>query len=171
MLEIESCVIQKQKRGCGVACLATVLGNTYYDIAKYFEADLDEEGIDGQTLIDFLSGMGFDIITKAASCYSSGYDKITERILKPFADIHIIAGYQFIESTKLRDGKTSGHWLILTKEGKLLCPSDGKESTTGYLVFEYNIGIFYPPNWGVTKEGEITNVVDNSNNSTNSSSN
>jgi hypothetical protein len=169
MLEIKSCVVQEQKHGCGVACLATILGNKYSDIAKFFKTDLNEEGLDGQILMDFLSALGFDLITKAAVYYGNGYNTITSRILKPYADIHIVAGYQFIESTKVIDGKSDGHWMILTKEGKLLCPSDGKESKADWLVFDLSIGIFYPPNFDFTTLERQQNALDNSNNSTSSS--
>lgn len=145
-----SCAKQEQTKGCGVACIATVLQTDYWSVARVFETKLSEEGIDGQTIMDLLSGYGFDQITKAVNYYGNGYEIISERILKPFADIHIIAGHQFIESTRGKTG-TAGHWMIMNKNGRIFCPSTGKKPTATYLVFDLNIGIFYPKSWKFNK--------------------
>lgn len=169
MSKIESCVVQEQKRGCGAACLATILEVDYWTVANAFQADLNEEGLSGQILMDYLAGYGFDLVSKAAIYYGNGYKIISDRILRPFADIHILAGYQSIEATRGKSEISNGHWLIMDEEGTIFCPSDGKKANGNYLVFDLNIGIFYPRYWKYEKEKQ--DALDSSSSSNNSGSN
>lgn len=152
MSKIESCVIQEHKKGCGVACVATILGVKYLSISNYFDIDLNESGISATQITEFLAGFGFDIISNSAIYYGNGYKKISECILKPFADIHIVAGYQTIDATNIKNETSSGHWMIMDEDGTIFCPSNGKELVGSWLVFDMNIGIFYPRYWKYEEE-------------------
>jgi len=161
-------VKQEQKFGCGVACLATILECDYWKVARCFRVQLDEEGVSAQDIADFLAGYGFDIISATALYYSNGYNTISKRILKPFADIHIVGVNAFIDKSK--SGDTDGHWMIMTKDGTLYDPSTGAKFDGSFLYIDVNIGIFYPESWNLRKrlEKNKKNASNSTNNRTNS---
>lgn len=84
--------------GCGVACLAMVMGTTYSDVAMRFATNFNLKSFKPKWYETFLYDHGCTIIKKRlrvgvhiASAYMSGV------MLKPFAPIHIVSINQSAE--------------------------------------------------------------------------
>lgn len=162
MLELKECVIQNNKNGCGIACIATVLQVPYNNVAKDWERNLDNEGVTTEEVFHYLSDHGLDMILLQQMSWSN-VKKNNERVLRPFADIHIISFKQFTD-------KKSQHAVIMDKDGKLFCPIDGKEcSLAEFYMAVDNTGIYYPKDWDFRTIKEKQNAMDSRSNSINSS--
>lgn len=153
MFEIKEIVKQEEKHGCVAACIATILQTDYRSIIRCFKTDFEKQGLDLKHAANFLAGYGFDIVRKDAFFFGNGYATITSRMLKSFADIHIVSAMHYAETY----GKniTTGHALILTNKGKLFDPVTGTQKCGGYLYVDQVIGLYYPSGWefkGVKKK-------------------
>lgn len=127
-------VKQEHKSGCGIACIAMVMGKTYGEIVKEFLNDFDVEGMTTNLLMDYLGNAGFSIVFKQLSRWNHK-DFAREEMLRPFAPVHILA-------IKWK-ADTNGHFVVMDKDGTLFCPS-GKshdEVKSSYLIDE-SIGIY-----------------------------
>lgn len=113
-------VKQEQEAGCAIACIAMILGKSYWDIEKSFLNDFSKQGIVIQNVIDYLSANGVTVIRKGHYGYNDREDN-NKRMIKPFADIHYISFQQFVDVD-------NNHALVMTKNGKLICPTKKYEA-------------------------------------------
>lgn len=106
---------QKDKCGCAVACVAMVTGKSYKDIAFDFNQGFSEQGLVLDQTIEYLGNAGFSIIHKEIKHWMNISFGRSE-LLKPFAPVHVIRTVDKFDSE-------SGHLAVMTKKGKILCPS------------------------------------------------
>lgn len=144
MINIKSCVVQEQKYGCAISCIATILRKTYWEIERHFSADFNKTGLTTKQIFDYLSGEGFDLILKQQMSWS---DRLinNKRLSIPFADIHILSYKTFSDKEIL-------HATIMNKQGNIYCPKDGKPENlkSVYLVVGV-MGVWYPKGWKFKK--------------------
>lgn len=145
MINIKSCVIQEDKCGCIPACIATILQKTYQEVVGHFKQDFSKGGIwlDSITAY-YLAGYGFDIYW-LVNKYANDYNLDRKRMLRPFADIHIVSIKNYIDLK-------SGHAIIMTKNGLLFDPKDGKQTKENFIEVNSVLGLFYPKSWKFKKE-------------------
>ncbi len=107
---------QKFKHGCSITCVAMITGESIDDIVKDFLTNFHKEGIDDETLIDYLADKGYAIIEKAATRYNKkDFDRY--ELLRPFAPAHLV-------KFKIKADSGLNHWAVMTGKGKLICPME-----------------------------------------------
>lgn len=109
--------IQKHIKGCGIACLATVVGTSYDELAAEWlkHGDFDN-GIFPDELHRFLWHMNYFVLRKYRQF--ADFPSI-EWPPKPFAPIHIC-------EVVLKDSNMP-HYIIMDKDGQLFDPMDGNQ--------------------------------------------
>lgn len=115
-----SFVKQDDLCGCAAACIAMVLGKTYAEVAADFNNDFHDNGIALEDTMSYLSDFGVRVIRKEIIYYGLDVKFGREEILKPFAPVHIIR-------VKPKFDSTTGHLIVMTKDGRLLCPDGSSE--------------------------------------------
>lgn len=128
-------VKQEDECGCVAACIAMVLGKTYQDVTKDFINDFKTKGINVELLISYLADHDLGVIHKKIAFYAHK-DQFREELFKPFAPIHIV---RIVWAADQEDG----HVVVMTEDGKLLCPSGATEEDvrSSYTVLEV-LGIY-----------------------------
>jgi hypothetical protein len=110
-------VKQEHEKGCLIACIAMVLGWDYSEVVKEFENDFDKHGTDGEMAKQFICDHGFSVIEKRGSGYLD-IRKHNQRMLAPFAPVHIVSVQQFIDKPK------HTHGYVMDAKGKVYDPDD-----------------------------------------------
>lgn len=127
-------VKQEEECGCVVACLAMVLGKTYWEIREEWANDFTTRGVPFDKMLDYLSDHGHSIVhTKVYSfCHKDFY---RNELFKPFAPIHIV------HVTHAPDVEHS-HVIVMDETGVIFDPAEGNEvKEKCYQVLEV-VGIF-----------------------------
>lgn len=109
--------IQKDVNGCGIACLATIVGASYDELAAEWRKQHGDfaSGIYPDELHRFLWASGFFI--QRRYCPGSESQKLWRPI--PFAPIHMV------EVVVKVVGKS--HYVLMDGSGRLFDPIDGSE--------------------------------------------
>jgi hypothetical protein len=128
-------VEQQDDFGCVPACLAMITGRTYEEVTADFHTDFSAEGSDIRQVVTYLGDAGFQVIEKQVQCYNNknfGRDEI----FKPFAHAHIVRVIARVDSV-------NGHVVVMTGDGKILCPAgfSEEEIKKSYHV-THCIGVF-----------------------------
>lgn len=128
-------VAQDDAYGCGIACIAMVLGRPYADVAKDWITDFTTNGIDLDTIIEYLMHHGKSILMKHIACFQHK-DFLRDEMLRPFAPIHIIRVMPCIDSAH-------SHVVVMTEDGKIYCPggTSEEEIKSSYIV-SHILGIY-----------------------------
>ena len=123
-------VEQDEKNGCGIACLAMVLGTTYAEVRKHFETDFEKKGVPFDRLVEYLGECGHQIVKKEVLNWEH-VEFTRQEMLKPFAPMHIVNVQQQFDSK-------DRHCVVMDANGKLYCPSGQTQETiqTVYAVHE-----------------------------------
>lgn len=128
-------VLQDDPYGCGVACIATVLGKPYAMVAKDWVTDFNANGLDLDTIIEYLMHHGKSILMKHVACFQHK-DFLRDEMLRPFAPIHIIRVLPCIDSV-------NAHVVVMTSDGTIHCPGGTEESDirASYII-SHVLGIY-----------------------------
>ena len=123
-------VKQEEARGCGIACVAMVLGKSYKTVRNDFENDFEKKGLGFDKFIDYLLDHGLQAIKKEVRGWSHR-DFARKEMLKPFAPIHII-------NVQPQYDSKDRHAVVMDAKGKLYCPSGAteKEIRETYIIHE-----------------------------------
>lgn len=111
--------IQKDVNGCGIACLATVVGVSYDQLAAEWRKQHGdfEKGLYPDEVHRFLWAIGCFVLRK--------YRRIPEHCAdwppKPFAEIHIVE--------VIVKGSRRTHYVLMDEHGTLFDPVDGGART------------------------------------------
>lgn len=127
---------QEQAFGCVPACLAMVLGKDYWDLIASFKHDFDKKGVPITYASEYLTDLGFGVITKEIFDVHPR-NALDKEMLKPFADAHIVGVFQFADTQE-------SHAVVMTKDGEILCPSGqpAEDLLKGIYFVDKVIGIF-----------------------------
>lgn len=104
-----------------------VLGWDYDKIVDEFKNDFNKSGISAEFAKEFICCHGFSVIEKRGSGYQT-IDKHNERMMIPFAPIHIVTVQQFVDDPK------HTHAFVMDQKGKIYDPHD--ESVKEVLFYE-----------------------------------
>lgn len=128
-------VKQKDRNGCAVACVATVIGKSYDEVKKDFICNFIDDGIGFDVMAHYIASSGFDILKKTISFYTK-VEFGREELLKPFAPIHIVHVLGKMDLTY-------AHVVIMDDKGILWCPDgmDDRDIRVSYRIIE-TIGIW-----------------------------
>lgn len=128
-------VQQKHELGCAVASIAMVLDREYDEIDLLFERSFDKQGLKSEQVRSIVCEHGFSVIEKRADGFMN-VQRSNERMLKPFADIHIVTAQPYADS-KLN------HCFVMDAKGKIYDPSRGvNPDPTGYYCVFNVLGFF-----------------------------
>lgn len=127
-------VKQKDKCGCGVACLAMLTNKTYDAVRSEFRCDFETDGMTTKTFVDYLGDAGFSVLHKQISHYADK-DMMRDEMAKPFAHAHAA-----VIKWKADTGE---HFVVMDAKGKFYCPSglETSEVESAYIISEV-IGIY-----------------------------
>ncbi len=112
-------VLQEDKFGCGIACMAMVLDKEYSEVLKDFKTDFSSDGITTEQLMNYLGDKGFSVLLKQITHYND-IDFARTEMLKPFADFHIISVHPYFDAEMY-------HFVVMDNKGKIYCPSGSSE--------------------------------------------
>lgn len=126
---------QEESSGCTIACIAMVLGKTYWEVRKDFVNDFEKEGQNIDLVKDYLGDQGFSIISKKYSHWNH-VSVARKEMLKPFAPIHVLQMSQTFDMPH-------SHVVVMDAKGKLFDPAgnDAKVLQKAY-VFHEVIGLY-----------------------------
>lgn len=127
-------VSQKQKYGCGIACIAMILNMSYESVVKDFLNNFDEEGMTTEILLNYIGDKGCSVVQKTIQCYGKK-DFARDEMLRPFAPAHILTIKSRVDAMQ--------HFVVMDHEGKFFCPDGLTDDQVGnaYLILE-NLGIY-----------------------------
>lgn len=108
-------VPQKYESDCVIACIAMITGQHINKILYYFQNDFDKKGISTDFAITYINNFGISMAEKRTNGFVD-LEKSNKILLRPFADIHLVSGKQYI------DGKIN-HSVIMSKNGELFDPA------------------------------------------------
>jgi len=123
-------VPQDDDNGCVPACLAMILGCSYEDVTKDFDADFTKKGVTAELISEYLGDRGYSVVRKSVECYVHK-DFGREMLLTPFAPIHIVHLKHSVNSD-------SYHVVVMDSQGKLLDPAESSEEDvrSAYQILE-----------------------------------
>ena len=129
-------VVQKDKYGCFIACIAMVTGKSYDEIKSMFPFDINENrGADEFTQRSLLFELGY--ISQTFYETIAHTQKKREWPMKPFASWHIVSVI-----TKAN----TPHVVFMDKNGLLIDPLDGDcKSFEDYSKINHIIAIWKKP--------------------------
>lgn len=113
-------VKQKHKHACSIACVAMLTGENYDDIIKEFINNFHKNGIDDDTVLNYVANKGYSTLEKEITRFSNK-DLARAEMLKPFAPIHLV-------KVKINPDSGLNHWVIMTKKGKFICPMEWSDA-------------------------------------------
>ena len=128
-------VKQEQKKGCVIACAAMVTNQTYKEVARWFAADLDADGVSLSHARAYVCDRGFAVVLTQA--FASGdVTASNRRMLRPFADIHILRVLPCVDSE-------IGHALVMDEAGRIFDPeAAGEQDAESYYFVDQVLGFF-----------------------------
>lgn len=140
---------QEESKGCGIACIATVLGRTYESVRNDFLGDVGEEGLSLEQIMDYIGDHQRTLVHKYVRNYSHK-DICKNELLVPFAPIHVLRTIPYANSGV-------GHLAILDGNGVIHCP-DGftDEFIRGSYAITDVVGIYKDTDFKQSKN-EISN--------------
>lgn len=128
-------VPQEHDCGCSAACIAMALGVKYQDVVKHFRQDFDRQGLTDREVGDYIGDHGFSLIRKTAHCFMD-IQSSNEKMMQPFADIHIVSARQFINSKM-------GHSFVMDSKGAIFDPENkDAKSLDRYYSIDTVLGFF-----------------------------
>lgn len=130
-------IYQKNKFGCGIACLAMVSKKSYDNVVQDFINDFNENGLETDTVIEWLGDNGFSILVKDIRCYNEK-DFARAYMFKPFAEVHIVRVRNKVD--------TMNHLIVMDKKGKLFCPDGTSDEDLRHCyLIDLVIGLYPNP--------------------------
>jgi hypothetical protein len=128
-------VRQEERAGCVVACAAMVTGESYREVAASFGSNLVDDGVNMDHARDYVCDRGFAAVEATAHGYMD-VRASNRRMLRPFADVHIVRVLPKVDST-------IGHALLMDRRGKLYDPeTPGPVDATKYYSVTHVFGFF-----------------------------
>lgn len=112
-------VRQEDDYGCAIACIAMVTGRTYKEIDFDFQNDFSKKALYLEKTLEYLGNEGFSIIHREIKRWNN-INFARREMLKPFAPVHLLRTVDKFDSK-------SGHLVVMTKKGKILCPSGARD--------------------------------------------
>lgn len=127
----------EQESGCGVACIAMILGMDYWSVAEKFQLGFDrrDRGLTPKQAMQFICDHGLTAVTKTVENYDYK-DQHRKEMLRPFADIHLVSFLPFFDSK-------SGHAVVMLKNAKILDPMEKPWPVERYYFVRYVTGFWY----------------------------
>jgi len=128
-------VQQEEPYGCGIACLAMVIGKTYQDVRSWFKNEKFDRGISTWELDMYLCEHGYAVARK----YPLTQNVVTNQPrdvwpVEPWADVHI---------WQVRTLSNTSHFIVLLRDGTVLDPFDGNRKSFGDYQMIENITAIY----------------------------
>jgi hypothetical protein len=114
-------ILQEERFGCTIACMAMVLDQTYAQVRQYFETDFDKDGLDFEKIVEFLGDNGLSILHKKSLNYAHK-DIHRKELFKPFAPAHIVRVLPQFDNE-------FAHVIAMDSKGKIFCPSGETDAT------------------------------------------
>lgn len=128
-------VAQKHDCGCAIACIAMVLGVRYDDVEPHFRQNFDRHGLCDREITGYVVDHGFSVIRKTADGYMD-IKASNERMVLPFADIHIVSARQYSNSKM-------GHSFVMDSKGEIFDPENkDRKSLSDYYAIDTVLGFF-----------------------------
>lgn len=129
-------VAQVENMDCMIACIAMVTGHSLKQIGYYFKNDFKKKGTSSDFAIRYIENSGISVIEKRSRGFLD-LSSSNKLLLKPFADIHIITGADYIDIK-------NNHAVVMSKKGIMFDPSD-KTYKDWKLFYEIHhaIGCYY----------------------------
>lgn len=112
---------QEEAYGCGIACVAMILGKTYAEVRNDFLNDFEKKGMPHSKFIDYLGDHGYSVIKKEIVFWPST-DFTHEELLKPFAPLHLV-------NVQPQYDAANRHSIVMDAKGKLFCPAGQSEES------------------------------------------
>ena len=109
-------VLQKEDKGCVIACIAMILGKTYDEVRTDFYQNFNKKGINANRCIDYICEFGYSVVKKEKVPYHRN-TKANLEMIKPFADSHIVIIQEFFDNPV-------SHAIVMDSKGHLLCPEN-----------------------------------------------
>lgn len=128
-------VKQEDPKGCAIACIATVLGRTYAEVAQHFHPSFRDGGIKFEHTIEYLGEQGMRLL-RCQIIANSADVRLRETLLMPFAPVHLVRMFEFTDTE-------NGHLVVMDDRGRFHCP-DGMSDTEirGSYLFTDCLGIW-----------------------------
>lgn len=106
-------VKQEEKMGCGPACLAMVLGESYERSTCRFDRDFDKKGLSNRRLDRMLAHLGYSVRRVFP-------EKDKPWPPKPFAPVHIVRvrGYGKLRAARVH------HFVVMDWDGGIYDPDN-----------------------------------------------
>jgi hypothetical protein len=128
-------VKQEHRAGCAVACAAMLTGQSYAEVAASFASNLVDDGVQLESARDYVCDRGF----AAVAATPHGYMDVranNRRMLRPFADVHIVRVLQHVDSS-------IGHALVMDRRGRLYDPdAPGPVDASKFYAVTHVFGFF-----------------------------
>jgi hypothetical protein len=128
-------VQQKHEYGCLIACIAMVMGWDYDKVVAEFHHDFNKSGTSGEFAKTFICDHGFSVIEKRGT----GWTDIrlhNERMMVPFASVHIVCGQQFVDNPK------HTHAFVMDGKGNIHDPDDKNRKVVPCYEVRHVMGFF-----------------------------
>ncbi|MCA1615039.1 MAG: hypothetical protein LC795_15585 [Acidobacteria bacterium] len=128
-------VKQEHLKGCVIACCAMITGQTYDQVAAHFRGNRDEDGVQLQHALRYITDHGFAAQQVTAHGYNDLRDS-NRRMLRPFADAHLVNVLPCVNSD-------IGHALVMDGSGRLHDPEvPGEVDPMRFYFVNMVVGVY-----------------------------
>lgn len=107
-------VRQEHYKGCAVACIAMITGETYSDVERCFKEDFSRECLSAVSARSYLCDHGYAAVEKT----SHGYMDVrasNKRMAVPFAPVHMVTVLPYVNAKY-------GHSVVMDAKGRVYDP-------------------------------------------------